>query len=83
MGRLPTTSEERTTFWLGVLFMACGFAASFIFEFPFWGTLIALLATFLGGVFVGTAAEAYSARKEAGKFSDAARRAQSAKHRWF
>lgn len=71
--RIPNTREERTTAWVGVALALIGIAIA-IFVKAFWlSVTVTLISVFLGGVFLGTAAEARSNRINAMRFEEARR----------
>jgi len=69
--RIPNTKEERITLWLGLAFMILATGALLIWPLDWWNALPCLLAFFLGGLFIGTAAEARANRINALRFEAA------------
>lgn len=71
--RIPNTKEERITLWIGLGFLMMAIGALLIWPLDWWIALPCLLAFFLGGLFLGTAAEARSNRINAMRFEEARR----------
>lgn len=69
--RIPNTKEERLTLWIGLGFMMMAIGALLIWPLDWWTALPCLLAFFLGGLFIGTAAEARANRIAAMRFTAA------------